>query len=47
VDRQAPFDRHAGDAPALSGADIKDLLAFLNTLTDGFAPAQYMGAAGR
>jgi cytochrome c peroxidase len=47
VDRQAPFDRHAGDAPAFSDADVKDLLAFLNTLTDGFAPAQYIGAAGR
>ncbi len=36
VDTQAPFDRHAGDAPALSEADIKDIVAFLNTLTDGY-----------
>jgi len=42
VDREVPFDRHGGDAPAFSDADIKDLLAFLNTLTDGFVPAQNM-----
>jgi cytochrome c peroxidase len=36
VDAQAPFDRHAGDAPALSEADIKDIMAFLNALTDGY-----------
>jgi cytochrome c peroxidase len=36
LDRQAPFDRHAGDAPALSGADIADIVAFLRTLSDGF-----------
>jgi cytochrome c peroxidase len=47
VDHEAPFDRHAGDVPAFSDADIKDLLAFLNTLTDGFAPAQIARAAGR
>jgi cytochrome c peroxidase len=35
VDIQAPFDRHLGDQPALSDADIKDIVAFLNTLTDG------------
>ena len=38
VDTQAPFDRHAGDAPALSDADIEDIVAFLNTLTDGYDP---------
>jgi cytochrome c peroxidase len=36
VDTQAPFDRHPGDQPALSDADIKDIVAFLNTLTDGW-----------
>ncbi len=36
VDSQAPFDRHPGDRPALSEADIKDIVAFLNTLTDGY-----------
>jgi cytochrome c peroxidase len=38
VDTQAPFDRHLGDQPALSEADIADIVAFLNTLTDGYAP---------
>jgi len=32
----APFDRKAGDAPALTDAEITDVIAFLNTLTDGF-----------
>ncbi len=36
VDSQPPFDRRAGDRPAMSEADIKDIVAFLNTLTDGF-----------
>jgi cytochrome c peroxidase len=34
VDVQAPFDRHAGDPAALSEGDIKDIVAFLKTLTD-------------
>jgi cytochrome c peroxidase len=38
VDVQAPFDRHLGEPPALSDAEIKDLVAFLNTLTDGYDP---------
>jgi cytochrome c peroxidase len=40
VDTQAPFDRRLGDQPALSEADIKDVVAFLNTLTDGYRPRQ-------
>jgi cytochrome c peroxidase len=36
VDTQAPFDRHPGEAPAMSEADIRDIVAFLNTLTDGY-----------
>ncbi len=36
VDTRAPFDRHPGDAPALSDADVGDIVAFLNTLTDGY-----------
>ncbi len=36
VDRQAPFDRQAGDVSALSDADIDDIVAFLRTLTDGY-----------
>lgn len=35
LDRQAPFDRQAGDA-ALSERDISDIVAFLRMLTDGY-----------
>jgi cytochrome c peroxidase len=38
VDRIAPFDRHAGDPPPLSERDVADVVAFLNTLTDGYRP---------
>jgi cytochrome c peroxidase len=31
-----PFDRHLGDKPALNDAEIDDLIAFLQTLTDGY-----------
>lgn len=31
-----PFDRHAGDIPALSDTEIDDVVAFLGTLTDGY-----------
>jgi cytochrome c peroxidase len=33
-----PFDRKRGDAPVLDDAEIKDVVAFLNTLTDGYRP---------
>jgi cytochrome c peroxidase len=36
VDRQAPFDRREGEKPALSEQDIEDVVAFLQTLSDGF-----------
>jgi len=36
IDTQTPFDRHIGDPPALSETDIKDILVFLNALTDGY-----------
>ena len=36
LDTKAPFDRQAGDAPALSEEDIADIVAFLGTLTDGY-----------
>jgi cytochrome c peroxidase len=36
VEPLAPFDRRIGDQPALSEADIKDIVVFLNTLTDGY-----------
>jgi cytochrome c peroxidase len=35
VDIQAPFDRQPGDSPRLSEQDIQDIVAFLQTLTDG------------
>jgi cytochrome c peroxidase len=35
---EAPYNRLLGDVPALSDADIEDLIAFLNTLTDGYKP---------
>lgn len=40
LDVESPFDRHAGDRPALSEGDIKDIVAFLNTLTDGYVQRQ-------
>lgn len=36
LDREAPFDRKPGDAPALNAAEIDDVVAFLGTLTDGY-----------
>jgi cytochrome c peroxidase len=33
-----PFDRHLGDAPALTEAEIDDVVAFMKTLTDGYTP---------
>jgi cytochrome c peroxidase len=34
VDHEPPLDRRPGQAPALSAADIDDIVAFLQTLTD-------------
>ncbi|WP_250465230.1 cytochrome c peroxidase [Caballeronia sp. GAFFF2] len=39
VNTEAPFDRKRGDKPALDEAEIKDVVAFLGTLTDGYDPA--------
>jgi cytochrome c peroxidase len=36
VNVEPPFDRHAGDEPRLSGEEIDDVIAFLQTLTDGY-----------
>lgn len=36
VNIEPPFDRHAGDPPALNDAEIDDIVAFLGTLTDGY-----------
>ncbi|WP_225769437.1 cytochrome-c peroxidase [Inquilinus sp. Marseille-Q2685] len=38
INRDPPFDRHPGDAPALTDAEIDDVVAFLKTLTDGYRP---------
>jgi len=35
---EVPYNRHVGDSPALTPADIADVVAFLQTLTDGFRP---------
>src|SRR5438105_104986 len=35
---EAPYNRQPGDAPALSDAEIDDVIAFLQTLTDGYRP---------
>ncbi len=35
---EVPYDRKAGDAPRLSDAELDDLEAFLNTLTDNDQP---------
>jgi cytochrome c peroxidase len=35
---EVPYDRHPGDAPALSSGEIDDVVAFLQTLTDGYQP---------
>jgi cytochrome c peroxidase len=32
----APFNRHPGEPPALTPAQIRDVIAFLGTLTDGY-----------
>jgi cytochrome c peroxidase len=36
IDHDPPLDRKPGAQPALSEADIDDLIAFLGTLTDGY-----------
>jgi len=36
VDHDAPLNRKPGEAPALTESEIDDLIAFLETLTDGY-----------
>jgi cytochrome c peroxidase len=38
VTQQPPFGLRAGDAPRLSAQDVADIVAFLRTLSDGYAP---------
>jgi cytochrome c peroxidase len=35
-----PFDRHLGDASAMTPEEEKDIITFLQTLTDGYQPAE-------
>jgi cytochrome c peroxidase len=35
---EIPYNRHIGDAPALSPSEINDVIVFLCTLTDGYDP---------
>ncbi|MBS0354146.1 MAG: c-type cytochrome [Proteobacteria bacterium] len=35
---EVPYNRKPGDSPALTESEIADLVTFLNTLTDGYAP---------
>ncbi|MFC5489488.1 cytochrome-c peroxidase [Dokdonella soli] len=37
--KEVPYDRRPGQAPRLDAAEIDDLVAFLQTLTDGYDPA--------
>jgi cytochrome c peroxidase len=39
VDAAPPFGGHPGGAPTLSDDDVRDIVAFLNALNDGYAPA--------
>ena len=38
LNADAPFDRRRGDKPALTDAEIADVIAFLKTLDDGYVP---------
>jgi cytochrome c peroxidase len=40
VNTEPPFDRKPGEKPAMNEAEIKDVVAFLNTLTDGYQAAK-------
>ncbi|SAL00561.1 di-heme cytochrome c peroxidase [Caballeronia pedi] len=40
INTDPPFDRKKGDKPALDEAEIRDVVAFLDTLTDGYDPAK-------
>ncbi len=38
INMEPPFGGRPGDAPPLSPAEVDDIVAFLNTLTDGYRP---------
>ena len=37
-DVDPPFNRRAGEKPALNDQEIRDVVAFLKTLNDGYPP---------
>lgn len=39
-----PFDRKLGQAPAMTEQDMRDIIAFLGTLTDGYQPQSTLAA---
>jgi cytochrome c peroxidase len=41
--KDAPFDQKAGDPPPLSNLDIQDIIAFIQTLDDGYMPTPQPG----
>jgi cytochrome c peroxidase len=46
VNVEPPFNRHVGDMPALSEDEIEDVIAFLQTLNDGYQVGLSNKAAG-
>jgi cytochrome c peroxidase len=44
---EVPYNRHPGEQPALSAAEIDDVVAFLGTLTDGYDPLTNTADPGR
>ncbi len=38
IDVEPPFNKKRGERPAMSDQDVKDIVAYLNTLTDGYDP---------
>ena len=43
VENKPPFGREVGGQPALSDSDVTDIVAFLNTLTDGWVRSNPAG----
>ena len=41
IDRESPFDQQSPGKPSLSKAEIRDIVAFLQTLTDGYQPPSH------
>jgi cytochrome c peroxidase len=42
-----PYDRHPGQAPRLNDAEIDDVIAFIETLTDGYDPLTHTADPAR